>query len=700
MTLRQYYPYTVTGVLQSPTPPASVPRTCRPEAPEPTLPPTPATNATHTSSYGDSSSFDNDTYTTTIGGRTAPRSIVDSGEKHAIGGQSFGPKMIRVDSLSNTAAGIPGVSIVARYVTATLVSLLLSVVIVATSGTAHGSPVGQPAVQVRGSSRLVVEATGHRDHLRVIGDLRDETGVPIVNSPIHVQLVPDLPSDVEPTDAATHVQATNDPATAFSWRSVGDCSSRHSPVVVREGYLVVTTDSSGAFCIEGQLNRSRALIRVSFPGSSFHDGSRSELSWNEQQLPVRLVFDPEPIRVNLDEPRGLVFARLTVPPEHSASGLALSLTDERGTKLASTVSESHGGVHFDFDSSTIGPPGFGSFTVDYSGSDLLAPASATAMLSRTVRVELDADNVSFRTDTHRGLVMRMAVRSSRGPVPNGRIEVVLDDAIIGAGPVVDGVADVVLSLPDRVGGVALHAIVQYVGDSQYYEPAAPIAVAITPHRPSVALRLVPVAAGALVGSWLLRGWWRPRRRERRPHTAAVSRGEPSVSVVGRSVSPDLWSGKVVDVHDGAPISGANVRVVMPSFVGHQVLVDISTTSDGSFAFVVPDALLRDNRGRIRLMVESPYHGMVDRCFPPPSSLVVALATRRRLLLESLVVWARKAGLPWHREPESTPHHIAQVAIRNRGESVAAWAAKTECTVYGATPVDRSMEREVRDLEPP
>jgi hypothetical protein len=537
--------------------------------------------------------------------------------------------------------------------------------------------VASPRVQVRGSSRIELRASGPRERVQVSGTLRDETGTPV-------------------PDALLVVTPMADATVPVAWRAIGSCSDDGPPSGAGRVDHTVTTDSVGGFCVLGSLARSDATIRVVYGGGTLHEGTKAEALWNALQRPLTVRFAPRPERIDLDAPRVLVFARATAPPGVSNHELPVDLTGDDGRVLASARTDEAGMAHFDFASSELEGPGIGVLRVNFSGRQDLAASSASATVTRTVRVRLAAEEQEVHGDPSRGIQVRVRAETSRGPALGGTIEATLDHAVVGAGPVVEGGADVVVTFRPRRDDPSYGVSFRYRPDAPYYEQSGSIGVAVIAEQPSPLLRAVPVLLAVAVAGWLLRGWWRPKRRERKVASPPTFKGEPSLEVVGASPSRDRWSGRVVDAHDGEPIEGARVRVIVPTFVDLDVVVDELTKADGSFAFQVK-TVEKD----LRLRVESTYHAEMERALPPASDVVVALVNRRRLLLDRLVQWARRAGKPWYREPDPTPAHVARVAQgrHRRGDAVAVWAKRVEQGAYGPDPVDQREEREVRDLEP-
>lgn len=562
------------------------------------------------------------------------------------------------------------------WATADRVLLLASIVVaVLTWSPDVGASV--PRVQIRGSTRLEVRASGPGSRIQVSGTLRDETGTPV-------------------PDALMVLRAMADDLVSVPWEALGSCAEDGPLVSGSRAELTVTTDAMGAFCLIAALRRDEAVVRTVYGGGPLHEGTRSDVQWNAQQRPVSVRFSPRPERIDLDAARAIVFARAITAPGTSPRGLKLDLAGDDDRVVATAVTDDTGAAHFDFPTSSLTGPGIGALRLRFAGQADLAPATATATVTRTVRVRLSTEGMEVRGDPVRGIPVRIAATTSRGPVNGGTVEATLAQDVIGAGSVVDGYSDVMLTFRPRREDPTYGVTFRYRSDAPYYEQSGTLRISVVAEQPSPWLRAVPIVIVAAVAAWLLRGWWRPKRRERRPTPRAAVTGQPSLAVLGPSGSRELWSGRVVDAHDGGGIRAARVRVIVPTFVELDVVQEVEADEDGRFEFVV-----RSSEKELRLRVESTYHASFEKQLPPPSHMVVALVSRRRALLERLVKWARGAGKPWHREPDATPAHVAQVARARyrRGEPVAEWAERVQQGAFGPDPVDERLEQEVNELEP-
>ena len=130
---------------------------------------------------------------------------------------------------------------------------------------------------------------------------------------------------------------------------------------------------------------------------------------------------------------------------------------------------------------------------------------------------------------------------------------------------------------------------RYASDSPWWLAGRELSVAIPVLPPSPWRRIAWIAAVVILGSWLLLGWQRPRRLERRassPSPRHSVRAPVDVIEVGDLRSG--WRGRVLDAHDGTPIAGAVVLVRVPAFDGSGVLRTAQTDDQGAFALESSD----------------------------------------------------------------------------------------------------------------
>ena len=387
--------------------------------------------------------------------------------------------------------------------------------------------------------------------------------------------------------------------------------------------------------------------------------------------------------------------KVTAPPDVRPGGLGLELRDEAGQLLHAAKTDDEGLAIFDLSTAKLKGPGIGTLVVVFAGQATLAAATSSTDVTRTARVRLTPETDRIQGDPRSGVAAKVRASTSRGQVDDGSVEAMLDGEVVGTAPVTEGAAEVaaVFSPPRGVDSVEL--TVRYVADRPFFLAGDAAKVSVRTVRSSALVRLLPVAVAAIVASWLLRGWRRPKRLERAARMPNPPAGVASIEVVGKRRAEPNWTGRVVDAHDGTPVVGARVRVLAPSFVDVDVIVEAHTDERGEFVLEVRSAL-KD----LRLRVESPLHAELERPLPAPSDVVISVVSRRRMLLQRLIDWARRAGKPWDQPPEPTPGQVARVArSQPRRHEVAAWAENLERKAFGPDAVDARAEREVRDLEP-
>jgi hypothetical protein len=158
-----------------------------------------------------------------------------------------------------------------------------------------------------------------------------------------------------------------------------------------------------------------------------------------------------------------------------------------------------------------------------------------------------------------------------------------------------------------------------------------------------------------------------------------------------------WVGTVVDAHEGHPIAGARVEVLLPSLRATSAGPGIVTDEGGRFHLPPHPHPLPEGA---RLRVSAALHTEVERPLPPQGRVDIALMSRRRVLLRRLVRWARSGGLTWARSEEPTPAEIANVALRRGDARTARWAEGIEAAAFGDTEVDQALEATLRAQEPP
>jgi hypothetical protein len=277
-------------------------------------------------------------------------------------------------------------------------------------------------------------------------------------------------------------------------------------------------------------------------------------------------------------------------------------------------------------------------------------------------------------------------------VHSGSIEARIGGSNLGSARVSEGLAELYLQLEESAA--KSHPIeLRYASDSPWWLPGPELSVTIPVLPPSPWRRVAWIAAVVVLGSWLLLGWQRPRRLERKAASlvpAHAARAPVDVIEVGDVRSG--WRGRVLDAHDGTPIANAVLLVRLPAFDTSGVLHTANTDAQGSFVLEGP---LAPGPGAA-LEVRAALHTPLAAPMPPPGTLVLSLTSRRRTLLGRFVDWALRDG-GWERHGEATP---GEVARRTERSEVASWASALDEAAFGPNPLSEAKEQAVIAREPP
>ena len=423
------------------------------------------------------------------------------------------------------------------------------------------------------------------------------------------------------------------------------------------------------------------------------DASRRSLS---------LHFSPDPQRLSLERTSHVIWVETQAEPPFGASEeappiqLVLSFSEPGAPpkQLARAGARPGERVELKLSTQALGNPGPGVLTVEFAGSDAMQRAERTSVVQRTARVQLTLAGQVPRSDPHDGIELRVAAATTLGAVPGGTVEARVGNESVGAAPVTAGLARV-LAVFDAPQGGEVPITLHFLPPAPWWEPGEALTVNVRVAPPSPWRRLPWVIAALLIGAWIMRGWRRPLRSEKSDdERRSLPPGRPSVEVVELGPAHSGWRGKVLDAHDGAPIPGARIQVLVPAFGGDGVAA--TTFSDSEGRFELPSVNVTEGS---RLEAGARWHATLVKPVPPAGQVSINLVTRRRALLERLVEWATQRGGPWKSESDPTPAHIARLGRRRRAPEVARWAEQVEEAAYGPVAPDESKEEEVRSREP-
>jgi hypothetical protein len=532
------------------------------------------------------------------------------------------------------------------------------------------------------------------------------------------QLVDDAGSPIAGASIAVSAFGDEKLGTPTALRSLEPCGGGARLVRPPRGPRAsdgLVTDDRGGFCAIAKGVEAKAL-RLRYAGSKVHDPVERDVKVEvePEKIPHAVLrFESSPEMIELDRESVTITISLRVEqadapavPAGRREGLELKLEDERGAHLADAVTGGDGKARFEVKTALLAGPGAGELVARFAGNAALAKASVTQPIVRRAEVRLALARPIEGGDAEEGVPIEVEVTTARGPAEGGVVEVRRTPAApppsaagppesVGAGAVVEGKARPVASFAS--GGATLVPLgLRYVPAAPWYRAGPELRVEARLAGPGVVRQLLLAAAVLLAAAWVVGGWRRAPKPRLAPgvegRTAPPS-GRAGVQVLGPAEGTTGWRGTVADAHDGAPVAGARLAIVAPTFEGDGVVARAVADERGAFA------LEASYRSDARLVVESDHHSAHEQALPPPSVLAVALITRRRALLERLVRWARRQGAPFDGAPEPTPGHVRRAAGRSNAQAVEAWAGRIEQAAYGPEPVLEPLERELREAEP-
>lgn len=550
-------------------------------------------------------------------------------------------------------------------------------------------------IQVKGSARI--EAIANRDArgFTIRGAISDDAGVPITTAAVSVQ----------PMGADGSRSTETLPKASLCDKRLHGFQVNRSP---NKSEYLVDTDERGEFCLRGDLPLQSPKLLLHVPGSKFYDGAELQISFDSTEVQAAralLRFEPNVDVLDLDRESVPVTASLRVErgelpinAQTKREGLTIFLDDESDRNIAKATTGGDGKARFDVKTASLAGPGPGELRLRFEGSADLARATAATSVVRRSEVRLALAQPIEKADPEDGAPIFLDVTSSRGAVSDGVVEALRGNESVGTGAVDNGKARVIVSFPsERTGTVPL--TLRYVSSAPWWQPGPELRVELPIAGPGFARQILLTVVVLAVMAWVLASWRRapkPARAKSADSVPAPLSGRAGVQVVAASSGPAEWRGTVTDAHEGTPIYGAKLSIVVPSFEGDGVVAHATTDEAGMFT-LKPESSSIPNGAR--LLVESPAHSTHQQPLPPPSVLAVAIVTRRRVLLERLVKWARRHGQPFDGPPEPTPGHVRRVAARSNAPEIENWAQQIEQLAFGAGSIDESTEQQVRNGEP-
>jgi hypothetical protein len=481
---------------------------------------------------------------------------------------------------------------------------------------------------------------------------------------------------------------------------------------------VVDTDSAGTFCFETALGLERGRMRLQFAGDQDHEPASADVPIDLGRPAAILTFDPEPKIISLDRPSFSATLRV-VAPALAKRGWSVTMRDEKDHVLGSGDVGPDGSARIEARTRDMLDPGPGELRAMLEGASVFAAAVAVPVERRArVQVEVDASNVEGAPEE--GIPVVARARWARGPVPNGSIELRLEELSVGMAAVRNGEARVTATFA-AVRAPTLTLRAGYVPAAPWWEVGAPASVTVAVRQGAPWRRIALSGLALALLAWALREAYdfrplRPARRRPAPAPSGEAKAPREMLPARRSTTG--WLATLVDAHDGTPIQGVSFVVLLPGFPmsraggprraasatepdGQEVLAEGTSDTDGHFTLAGGPF----PRGAL-LRLSAPRHADVEMPLPPPSELSIAMVSRRRRLLDRMIAFAaREWGEESRREP--TPDQVVRRA-RGSGEptssagraaQIEAFARATESAAFGPANVDQAAEASVLALEP-
>jgi hypothetical protein len=341
----------------------------------------------------------------------------------------------------------------------------------------------------------------------------------------------------------------------------------------------------------------------------------------------------------------------------------------------------------------LGDPGPAQLRAQFSGSNILQPASVVWSILKTCSVQLQPRLEQEAAQIGDSIAINIAVMSDCGLVNDGSLEIALNRKLQAAIPIHSGHVHWRLSTFTLSPGE--YSIgVRYVPSSAGFVPESPQSLVLQLAPTSNQRRALWLVSGGLVFLWFAWRWLGGTMKRRRAEPMRVRKEtKPQSLEVEPSTMPEFgWVGTIFDSHTGKPIGGAEVSVWVPSFAEVRPELHLLSGNDGTFRVSQHDFPTQS-----KLSVSAAGYVRAEWPMPKPGKLIVRLETRRRAVVRTFVHWAERAMLRPPAVPEPTPAEIRSLAEQRSLVEVAKWASNVERAAFGP---DDTAPSDEATLAPP
>ncbi|MCA9642766.1 MAG: hypothetical protein KC492_18845, partial [Myxococcales bacterium] len=404
-------------------------------------------------------------------------------------------------------------------------------------------------VRIRGTASLEARLIPTESGVELRSRLTDDTGRPIGKAHVRLRLSPAQPK----LPAAT--VCGNTPLTALH-RSLGE--------------FILDSSAEGTFCLRIVELSDDAKLQLTFDGDADYDSLTKQIEIDKSRTPLALRFQPMPATLALEREQHSVWVAtrsdtdLGLEPQKAQLNLFLKEFSGEESRLGQVTVSVGQRAQFLVPTASLGAPGAAQLIARFPGTRALSPAETEAPVLRTTQVTLSLDEAPT-SDTARGRPLDLAVMSTVGPVPSGSVEAIYDGRSIGTTPVRDGRASLVLEL-EGDGGPA-HLTLRFLPSSPAWVSSGNLEIEVPVPPPSPWGRIALITGALLITAWLVRAWYRPGRHETKEtdERRSIPSGKPAVELLEPAGADGGWRGRVSDAHEGTPVSGATITLLIPAF---------------------------------------------------------------------------------------------------------------------------------------